>query len=102
MGDTPVLMLDGELKGQIRHLENPDLGLVSVERTEDNGDGSFFNLADYHQIHYRTRRFHFLDRTAVVGWCGVDPQPPTDAVLELLFSDLAKQLLKLTETEKVI
>lgn len=98
--DTPVLILNGQLKGEIRQLENPGLGLVNVEAADPDHVPTRINpVGEYHQVHYRTTRYQCVDRTVWVGWCGVEARPPVAGLIELLFSDIAKQLIKLTENE---
>ncbi len=98
MADTPVLILNGRLKGEIRRLENPGLGLVNVEPAVQDHVATFMDpFNEWEQVHYRTTRYQCVDRTVWVGWCGIEARPPVAGLLELLFSDIAKQLLELTE-----
>lgn len=93
--ETPVLIINGQLKGKIFKMQNPGAGIVNVEPVEPLSDDEFAALtARYHQVHYRGAPMNLFENRVFVGWCG--PTKPGAAELaEVLLSDLAKQLVQL-------
>lgn len=96
MPDTPVLFVDGQLKGQIRNLQEGARGLVNIEPVDPTEPDAL--LCTYQQVHYRTARFMFGDRVMWMGWCGPTPEPASSDIAECFLSVAAKQLLALTPT----